>query len=255
MVQIKTNKRKHLDYLCHHGIEGQKWGVKHGPPYPLDDSVSTGNKLKKRSDKEIRKSIKEKKKTGEAFDEEERIYRNTSRAAILGTVFGGAPAGLITAAIARKVMNDKYKAELDKKKESGDGSKVNVHVSKGTPSEVKKQAKVLSSYMKEKGYSDWVLKEFSDGRKINPLELKYDHSNVWAKKSGVKGDVFFNGGTSSVKKDPKKLHSWSGNYITTKTLVIEVDADGIPNASKSVYYETYYDASDGDVMGDKQLKF
>lgn len=22
--------------LCHHGIKGQKWGVKHGPPYPLD---------------------------------------------------------------------------------------------------------------------------------------------------------------------------------------------------------------------------
>lgn len=24
------------DYLMHHGIEGQKWGVRHGPPYPLD---------------------------------------------------------------------------------------------------------------------------------------------------------------------------------------------------------------------------
>lgn len=22
-------------YLCHHGIKGQKWGVKHGPPYPI----------------------------------------------------------------------------------------------------------------------------------------------------------------------------------------------------------------------------
>lgn len=25
-------------YLAHHGIEGQKWGVKHGPPYPLPQS-------------------------------------------------------------------------------------------------------------------------------------------------------------------------------------------------------------------------
>lgn len=24
-----------LDYLSHHGIKGQKWGVRHGPPYPL----------------------------------------------------------------------------------------------------------------------------------------------------------------------------------------------------------------------------
>jgi len=28
------------EYLMHHGIKGQKWGVKHGPPYPLDSSVS-----------------------------------------------------------------------------------------------------------------------------------------------------------------------------------------------------------------------
>lgn len=25
--------------ICHHGIPGQKWGVRNGPPYPLDKSV------------------------------------------------------------------------------------------------------------------------------------------------------------------------------------------------------------------------
>lgn len=34
-------------FLAHHGVLGQKWGEQHGPPYPLDDSVSTGNRLKK----------------------------------------------------------------------------------------------------------------------------------------------------------------------------------------------------------------
>ena len=29
------------DYLAHHGIQGQKWGVRHGPPYPLDREVSS----------------------------------------------------------------------------------------------------------------------------------------------------------------------------------------------------------------------
>lgn len=28
------------EYLEHHGILGQKWGVKHGPPYPLDSKTA-----------------------------------------------------------------------------------------------------------------------------------------------------------------------------------------------------------------------
>jgi len=27
------------DYLIHHGVTGQKWGVVNGPPYPLNDTV------------------------------------------------------------------------------------------------------------------------------------------------------------------------------------------------------------------------
>lgn len=26
----------HKDYLSHHGVQGQKWGVENGPPYPLN---------------------------------------------------------------------------------------------------------------------------------------------------------------------------------------------------------------------------
>ena len=25
----------YTEYLCHHGILGQKWGKKNGPPYPI----------------------------------------------------------------------------------------------------------------------------------------------------------------------------------------------------------------------------
>ncbi len=32
--------------LYHHGVNGMKWGVKNGPPYPLSSDVSTGNSLK-----------------------------------------------------------------------------------------------------------------------------------------------------------------------------------------------------------------
>lgn len=27
------------NYLMHHGIQGQKWGVRNGPPYPLKDTI------------------------------------------------------------------------------------------------------------------------------------------------------------------------------------------------------------------------
>ncbi len=32
-------------YLVHHGVQGQQWGKKNGPPYPLDSAISTGKKL------------------------------------------------------------------------------------------------------------------------------------------------------------------------------------------------------------------
>ena len=42
--------------LKHHGIEGQKWGVKNGPPYPLDEK--TVKKVKSKSKEEAMKSGK-----------------------------------------------------------------------------------------------------------------------------------------------------------------------------------------------------
>ena len=33
------------NYLMHHGIKGQKWGERNGPPYPLD-SISNGNAIR-----------------------------------------------------------------------------------------------------------------------------------------------------------------------------------------------------------------
>lgn len=35
--------------LYHHGILGQRWGHRNGPPYPLSRSVSTGKSLKKQT--------------------------------------------------------------------------------------------------------------------------------------------------------------------------------------------------------------
>ncbi|MEY8515334.1 hypothetical protein AALC25_00130 [Lachnospiraceae bacterium 29-84] len=46
---------KHWGFLCHHGVKGQKWGVKNGPPYPIDQKVGKGkNHSKDELDKDIR---------------------------------------------------------------------------------------------------------------------------------------------------------------------------------------------------------
>lgn len=60
--QILTMRDDGTIELTHHGIKGQKWGVENGPPYPLDDSISTGKRL--RDIEERAKNIKgDKKKT------------------------------------------------------------------------------------------------------------------------------------------------------------------------------------------------
>ena len=41
------------NYLAHHGIKGQKWGKRNGPPYPLSDAKH--NKVVKRASKGSKK--------------------------------------------------------------------------------------------------------------------------------------------------------------------------------------------------------
>lgn len=37
---------KYSTYLQHHGILGQKWGKKNGPPYPLDEQKHSNSEKK-----------------------------------------------------------------------------------------------------------------------------------------------------------------------------------------------------------------
>ncbi len=74
------------DHLEHHGVKGQQWGVKNGPPYPLDRSKSDGHRLirgdgspqgKKRyktSEKTAYKRAKRKARTDEELERARKFY-------------------------------------------------------------------------------------------------------------------------------------------------------------------------------------
>lgn len=58
----KFGRRKTSDFLMHHGIQGQRWGIRNGPPYPLGSSprkvfISGTSKLKNKSSFAYRKNL------------------------------------------------------------------------------------------------------------------------------------------------------------------------------------------------------
>lgn len=50
------------NYLAHHGVAGQKWGQRHGPPYPLNSNPSKQAKLKAKSKSKSKSKSKNKNK-------------------------------------------------------------------------------------------------------------------------------------------------------------------------------------------------
>ena len=79
-AQYRAMEIRHERDLMHHGIDGQKWGVKHGPPYPLDSSKSTGSRLK----------VKTKKYQDYSKKEQERIKKGAQKGSIVGGPIGAA---------------------------------------------------------------------------------------------------------------------------------------------------------------------
>lgn len=92
--------------LKHHGVLGQKWGKRNGPPYPLDDSISTGKSLKKQNKKAAKAEAKKVVRLDRGYTNQE-IAKTSGKAALkgaaLGAAFGfisGGPAGAVASALA-----------------------------------------------------------------------------------------------------------------------------------------------------------
>lgn len=206
--KVKKKAIKHSDlYLAHHGVEGQKWGKRNGPPYPLDSSISTGHSLKKKNKgvkdgsapgpyggtrhtaKELKASIKAKKKTGQKLTDEERLYRNTRRGAMVGGLVGGVIAGAVTnRKIKKEHQHEELKKEVHDKLEEyrnsqKDGSSnTTVKFPKGTKENVKKQI------------ADAMTKRFQNSsRSFDKEGLKFSsHRSIDTPNGKVEQFTFYN---------------------------------------------------------------
>lgn len=75
--------------LYHHGVEGQKWGVKHGPPYPLDRAThnrvvrgrpdTTKSNASRSSNSGLVSFIKNRKDTRDKKQQEKELIRNKKK--------------------------------------------------------------------------------------------------------------------------------------------------------------------------------
>lgn len=117
------------DELYHHGILGQKWGKKNGPPYPLDASNHSAAEKKA-----INKANYKTYKAVNRIERKKKVVRDTNIGATAGALIGLAASGAnpamtvtlmvasaagtaITSSAIRKgaeiVKNSKYKRMLN----------------------------------------------------------------------------------------------------------------------------------------------
>lgn len=66
--------------ICHHGIKGQKWGVRNGPPYPLDYEQHNSKEKKSNSKSSLNNYVNNNPASSDAAKRREKIHKRTERA-------------------------------------------------------------------------------------------------------------------------------------------------------------------------------
>jgi len=243
---IASDIRKNKNTLMHHGIDGQRWGVKHGPPYPLGSGVSTGSSLRKGA----------RAKT---------IAKAAVKGAALGAVVGGAVGGPVSAglssiasagasAIATAISTRKKKGnEITVKKPRLDVHEGDISYENNNPT---KEDKNLARLITSKGYGEYILDEAAEANDHNwPAFEKYTESNsAFIDTKNKNSSITFNSERSEIKND-KKSGAVEGKVYTVDSVEVPVFNDGNYDLDRSCKFtREYYDAYDGEHLGSKKVK-
>ncbi len=148
------------NYLAHHGILGQKWGHKNGPPYPLDADKHSANEKKKgwmqslRDKSEAKKAAKKK----QAALEKARKTKEANKK--------------------KQQLKEEYEAKKKKVLESGKPSEVYKYQGAMSNEELRR---ALDRIDMERRLSDMANKETKTGhQKIADLMSKAKDYKDWA---------------------------------------------------------------------------
>ena len=166
--------------LYHHGILGMKWGVRNGPPYPLDTSQYSGKekKLAEYANKEVKKQMKAETdryvdyvRKKEGIPENQSLIEQFRRRIEIAKEFENSPEY-------RDLMHMRYAEILDKGNDTIERGKRNTAIAVG----VIGGAAVVAGVVKYKFRQDAKVQ----GKKIMADAWNKERDRKWAMKMASK---------------------------------------------------------------------
>lgn len=174
------------NYLMHHGIKGQKWGVKNGPPYPLssDKLASTIHKMAIKNEPKITKDV-------------------TCAASLAGSSMYGLEHKLKTfESISRKIRTDSEEKNISEYESAASIKDAVRYTTISSDNNFVSSYKKFKSYLEDKGYTETRCKNYFQLYKEGKVKHKSVQS-VFRNPDGYIFEVQFQTPSSQKAKDKK----------------------------------------------------
>lgn len=194
--------------LLHHGIEGQKWGVMNGPPYPLDSYLSTGKSLRKAARKEAKAGSKEysnAKKAAKNYKANMKLAKNIYKDSTNRKVKK-----------AYKAQYKNYKAKYKNAKAEMDKNKQNSQAAKEVLKSLEnKSLSEVEQFLKDRGYTTESISKlaFKDYKKEQRAAGSTKDTKYLKKEFDVKsGETKIHQARENEAKFTRKLRKFEDEY-------------------------------------------